>query len=379
NVDGLYSEISREPVNSSFSLVNGEVVITPHVMGVYVDKALLASAAAELVKTEDSETVVPVSTTQPAITFEMAKEKLFSDTLATYRTHFSTSTVNDQNRSENIKLAVAKIDGKILLPGEEFSFNDTVGPRSEDGGYKTAHTYVAGKVVDGIGGGICQVSSTLYNAVLKADLSVVERRNHMFTVGYVPYGQDATVSFGTTDFRFKNSTNWPLKLSASVSKNNYVSFTFTGTNETPGKKVIMTQQILKKIPFKTKYIDDPTLASGKTSVKQEGKEGLVVDVFKTVKVGNTVISQGKLYTNSYNPITEEIRKGTKAVAASEASTAATPAPVAEPAASVPASPAPAAQPSSVAAPQAESSPAPEATGSQVPIQTSDAVATPVVE
>jgi hypothetical protein len=201
------------------------------------------------------------------------------------------------------------INGKILLPGEVFSFNDTVGPRSEDGGYKTAHTYVAGKVIDGIGGGICQVSSTLYNAVLNADLEVVERRNHMFTVGYVPYGQDATVSYGTTDFRFKNSTSWPIKLNATVTKNNYIIFTFLGTNENPDKKVIMTQKIIKNIPFEIKYIDDPTLPAGKTIVKQEGKQGLIVETYKTIKDGTKVISQTKIHTSKYSPLTEEVRRG----------------------------------------------------------------------
>ena len=311
DIDDLYQQINREPSDASFKVENGNTSIIPHITGRKIEKAALSDIASETDKTENMEKVLPVEFIQPQITTEDAYARLFKDTLATMSTHFSTSTQNDKNRGENIKLAVAKINGKILAPGEIFSFNDTVGPRTEEGGYQKAHTYTAGKVVDGIGGGICQVSTTLYNAVLKADLEVLERRNHMFTVGYVPFGQDATVSYGTTDFRFSNSTKWPIQIEAGVTKNNNVYFTFKGTNETPGKSVIITTQILKKTPFTTKYTDDPTLAEGKTAVKQEGKEGYVINTFKTIKQDGKVLSQVKLHTSTYIPLVEEILKGTK--------------------------------------------------------------------
>ena len=104
-----------------------------------------------------------------------------------------------------------------------------------------AHVYSAGKIIDGIGGGICQVSSTMYNAVLKADHTVTERRNHSFTVGYVPLGQDATAFYDAVDFRFVNSTKWPIKLLASI-KNNRFYITIKGTNENPNKEVIIQQR-----------------------------------------------------------------------------------------------------------------------------------------
>jgi vancomycin resistance protein YoaR len=311
NVDDLAGQIDREPADAGFKIVNGKVEVVPHVVGRKIDRTALASVAAELETDENAERVLPVQFIKPQITTDDAHAKLFKDELAYMSTHFSTSTLNDKNRGENIKLAVSKINGRILAPGEVFSFNDIVGPRTAEGGYQTAHTYSAGKVVDGIGGGICQVSSTLYNAVLKADLNVVERRNHMFTVGYVPYGQDATVSYGTTDFRFSNSTRWPIKLVAGITKNNNVYFSFLGTNENPGKKVIITNQTVKKTPFTIKYIDDPTLPEGKQTILQEGKEGYVIDTFKTIKVDDKVISQTKLHTSKYQPLVQEVRRGTK--------------------------------------------------------------------
>lgn len=326
DVDGLFAQLNRQPVNAFFKVIDGNTSIEPHKTGMKIEKSTLESIAEYLKKNENTEKILPVEIVQPEITTEKANSMVFKDQIAYMSTHFSTSNENDKNRGENIKLAVSKINGKILLPGDVFSFNDVVGPRSEEGGYKIAHTYVAGKVVNGIGGGICQVSSTLYGAVLKSDLEVVERRNHMFTVGYVPYGQDATVSYGTTDFRFKNSTSWPIKIEAGVTQNNNVFFSFVGTNETPGKKVIITQDIVKTIPFTTKYIDDPNMPEGKTSVRQEGKDGYIVDTFKTIKADGKVISETKLHTSKYQPLVKEILRGTKKPDATGTTPAATPTP-----------------------------------------------------
>ncbi len=329
DIDGLLAELNREPVNASFEVENGNTSVKPHAAGMRIEKATLESIAAELEKNENMEKVLPVEYILPEITTKKAKDMMFKDQLATMSTRFSASNKNDKNRGENIKLAVSKINGKILVPGDVFSFNDVVGPRTEEGGYQTAHTYVAGKVVDGIGGGICQVSSTLYGVVLKSDLEVVERRNHTFTVGYVPYGQDATVSYGSTDFRFKNSTRWPVKIEAGITKNNDVFFTFVGTNETPEKKVMISQDIVKTIPFTTKYIDDPNMAEGKTSVRQDGKDGYVVDTFKTIKIDGKVISETKLHRSTYQPLTKEVIRGTKKPAAGS-DPSATPAPTLAP-------------------------------------------------
>lgn len=326
NVEDLFTRLNREPVNCLFKVEDGKIAIEPHITGMKIEKTTLAAIASELETNESTGKILPVEYIQPEITIEKANALLFKDQLAYMSTRFSTSNENDRNRGENIKLAVAKINGKILVPGELFSFNETVGPRTEAGGYKTAHTYSGGKVVDGIGGGICQVSSTLYGAVLKSDLEVIERRNHMFTVGYVPYGQDATVSYGTTDFRFINSTNWPVKIEAGVIKDNNVYFSFIGTNELPERKVILTQEILKKIPFLVKQIDDPSMLEGKTYVKQEGKEGYVVNTFKSIEVDGKVISRVKLHTSTYKPLTEETLKGIKKPDATETTPAAIPTP-----------------------------------------------------
>jgi len=312
NVDDLYNRISRKPVNAYAKVTNNTVEIVPHVPGIEIDRAYLESVVAELENIEDIEKELQVTFITPEITTDKAKELLFRDVLATKSTYFSTSGTNNANRGENIKLAASKINGKILAPGEIFSFNDVVGKRTAEAGYKTANVYSAGRVIDDIGGGICQVSSTLYNAVLYSDLEVVQRRNHTFTVGYVPNGLDATVSYGSVDFQFRNSTNWPIKIQAKVT-DNHVYFTLIGTNESPGKKVEIETEVVKTTPFTTKYYDDPTLPEGTTKVKQSGKNGYVVNTYKIIKLNGEVVSRTKLHTSTYIPLQEEIIRGTKKV------------------------------------------------------------------
>jgi len=318
NVEELYAQINIPAQNASTKVENNTVNIIPHVIGKRIDKSKLDALAEELDNTENIERILPVELIKPEITAEDVKTALFRDILCAKNTQFSVSDENNKNRAENIKIAVSKINGKILAPGEVFSFNETVGPRTEDGGYQVAHTYVKGKIVDGIGGGICQVSSTLYNAVLFSDLEVVERRNHMFTVGYVPKGTDATVSYGDVDFKFRNSTAWPLKIEAWVTKNNKVYFSLIGTNEFPGKTVEISPKTIKTNEFKTVYVDDPTIPEGKTEVKQKGMTGYVIDTYKIVKQDGKVVSESKLHTSVYKALDQEVIRGTKKVPAAAA-------------------------------------------------------------
>ncbi len=312
NVDEIYDQIISEPADATYKVENNELILLPHSVGRTIDKARLEEIVKELEKTGGKEYILPVSIVMPAVTSDTASSMLFKDKLASAVTSFGTGTVNGQNRKFNMQLAVKNIDQLILLPGEEFSFNRVVGPRDVEHGYKTAHVYIRGRIEDGIGGGICQVSTTIYNAVLTADLEVAERRNHSFTVGYVPLGQDATAFYGGTDFRFINSTKWPIKLLSKVSGNK-ISFTIMGTNDNPGKTVIISNKILSKTPHTVSTTEDPTLPAGTTKEIQEGLDGYVVETYKTIKVDGKVISQKKLHTSKYNPCTQMLIVGTKPV------------------------------------------------------------------
>jgi vancomycin resistance protein YoaR len=313
NVDELYKQIVSEPEDASYRVENSQLVLQPHKIGRGIDKAQLEAIVAELEKTESTERLLPVTFSMPKITTEIAAASLFKDELAAWHTSFSTGTENGKNRGFNIGLSVAKIDGMVLAPGETFSYNDVVGPRDLAHGFKIAHVYSAGKIIDGVGGGICQVSSTMYSAILRADLEIVERRNHSFTVGYVTPGQDATAYYGGTDFKFKNSTKWPIKILASV-KNNKIYVSLMGTNDNPGKTVIISSKTLSETPYTVKYIDDPTLSAGTTKEILPGLNGIVVETYKTIKQDGKVVSQTKLHTSTYKMYPQDLLRGTKPVA-----------------------------------------------------------------
>lgn len=129
---------------------------------------------------------------------------------------FSTNYVNNPNRTTNLRIASSKITETVLMPGEKFSFNDVVGERTVAAGYKNAAIFVNGQVEDGLAGGICQVSSTLYNAVVGANLKIAERHNHSKLTSYLPGGKDATVVWGVYDFQFVNNRQYPIKIQMSV-------------------------------------------------------------------------------------------------------------------------------------------------------------------
>ncbi len=311
DVEKLYNEISIKPENAQFIAEGKTYKIKKEVPGRSIDKSVLASIISEVQESYNTEKVLPVIFSKPDITSSDVQNNLFKDTLSTFTTRFSTGNTNDANRGVNIRLAVSKINGKILAPGDVFSFNDTVGERTAAGGYKEAHTYVAGQIVDGIGGGICQVSTTLYNAVLLSDLDVVRRSNHQFTVSYVPFGRDAAVSFPDLDLKFKNSTKWPLKIVCYVTNSNVINFSLVGKNDTPTKQVIINTKTIKTIEPTVKNINDPTMYVGTTSVVKSGGNGYVIDTYKIVKVDNKVIKDSKIHTSSYRPLTREVKVGTK--------------------------------------------------------------------
>lgn len=311
SVDEYYNMVNREVRDSTVEFENGKLNVLPEIVGRSIDKASLAAIAAELENADNLERVLPVIFIKPKVTTEDIYAKLFKDTLATMSTQFYTSNQNDSNRGENIRIASSKINGKILAPGEKFSFNDVVGERTEEGGYKVAHAYFQGKIIDEVGGGICQVSTTLYNAVLFADLDVNERINHMFTVGYVPKGRDAAVSYGAVDLKFTNSTSWPIKIVSWVTSDNRIFFSIKGTSDTPGKTVEIYSEIVETLDFETKYIDDPNRPEGETEVKTEGMTGYKVDTYKIIKQDGKIISNTKLHRSIYNPLNKEVIRGTK--------------------------------------------------------------------
>lgn len=194
------------------------------------------------------------------------------------------------------------------MPGQSFSYNGTVGQRTLRAGFKEAGAYVNGEVTTAVGGGICQVSSTLYNAVLRANLEVTNRTNHMFQVGYVPIGTDATVSWGAPDFQFKNNRNYPIKIVATTAgKNVYIKI--FGLKEDNDYDVEILSYRTGTIPFNTTYTSDPSLGEGQTKVVQNGSNGATSVTYKILKRNGQEVSRELVSRDRYQPHNQVIAKG----------------------------------------------------------------------
>lgn len=317
DIETSLTALNRDPVNAEFVKISRtDYEIKPHQMGLKLDRSKLMEVISYVesrTNQEYEEIILPVEFIAPKLTEGELKTQLFRDTLSVYTTHFNTEGENNYNRSINIGLAAESIDGTILLPGETFSFNEVVGPRTAQKGYRTAHIFVAGRITDGTGGGVCQVSTTLYNAVLRANLEVIERHNHMFTVGYVPLGHDAAVSYGYADLVFKNTTAHPLRINAAVSSDNNLSFKICSTNDYPDQKVKIATKTITTTPIAVQYVDDNTLPQGTYIVAENGMEGYVVDTYIRVYNGDVLIKEEKLHRSVYQMYPRKIKRGTAPV------------------------------------------------------------------
>lgn len=247
DLQAVYDAYFRAPVDAAMDMETFE--ITKEVYGYEFD---LAAAQALLDNAQNGETVeIRFRLINPSVTAEDLTEVLYRDVLSSY----STSHTNDANRNNNLRLACEAINGLILMPGEIFSYNGTLGQRTTEKGYLPAGAYLNGQTVASVGGGICQVSSTLYFCTLIADLEIVDRINHSMTVSYLPLGMDATVNWGTTDFKFSNNTNYPLRIEAWVA-GGYVNIQILGTNE-KDYYVRMEYEIIETYNYRTEYQEMP--------------------------------------------------------------------------------------------------------------------------
>lgn len=224
DIEKIYNEVHKEPVNAYYT--KEPFSVYPSENG--IDFNISIDEAKSIISSEKKdEYIIPLKILSPEITTNMIGTEAFPDLLSTYSTQYVAS---NRNRTTNLILAANKINGTVLMPGETFSYNKVVGERTISAGYKEAPIYVEGKVVDGIGGGICQITTTLYNAVLYANLEIVQRTNHQFVPSYAPASRDATVVYGAIDFQFKNNRNYPIKLVCSVA-NGIANFQIFGMRQ----------------------------------------------------------------------------------------------------------------------------------------------------
>lgn len=284
----LHDEISGELQNARYDPETKSIL--PERVGAEFD---VSAAQALLDAAAPGETVLlPAELQFPKVTAKELEQVLFRDVLGTYTTHVGGSA----GRIGNVRLSAGKVNEFVLNAGEIFSYNDVVGERTAANGYQPAPAYVKGETVDEIGGGICQTSSTVYMAALLSNLEIVERYAHRYVPAYIPWGMDATVSWGGPEFRFRNNTDYPVKLVAGVSKKNYLTITVYGT-KTDDVTVKMTNQVLSTTPYETVRQEDATLAPGTQTVKVTPYTGYKVEAYRNLYDGN-----GKLLSSTLESV-----------------------------------------------------------------------------
>lgn len=271
DIEAIHNDVYREMQNAYYTVE--PYAVFPEVKGVDFDQELLANMIMENPDAEEYST--DLIYTDADITIKDFGKEAFPNLLAS----FSTKYVNNPDRTTNLRLAAKKIDGTVVLPGEVFSYNKVVGKRTIDAGYKNAAIYQDGQVTDGLGGGICQISTTLYNAAIEAGMLIEERRNHMFVPTYADAGKDATVVWGSTDFKFENRRSYPIKIEATVSGG-------------------IARVKIYGLKTDEEY-DRYKLSLGSKTIKNTNST-LVVESYRLYKDENgNIVKQDKLYTDTY--------------------------------------------------------------------------------
>ena len=301
DLDAMAEALNAEPSPARYDVEQGKVVDGQVGVELDVEAAryvLEAAAQGEIVE-------LPAQIVYPEMTAQELEAVLFRDVLGTTTTNVSGSSA----RRGNIKLAGASVNGTILNDGDIFDYNQVVGERTTERGYGAAATYVNGETVDTVGGGICQVSSTIYLASLLSNLEIVERYAHRFWPGYIDLGMDATVSWGGPEFRFRNNTGYPIRIDVSY-ENSKLTVTSVGT-KTDDTYVKMTREVLSTTGYETEYVETDELPYGTQKQKQNGYTGYEVKSYRNVYDGSgNLISSTLEAKSSYKSRNEIILVGT---------------------------------------------------------------------
>ena len=301
DIDKIHSEVYKEVKDAYYT--KDPFTIYPEQKGIDFD----VESAKALIQETKEQYEIQLKITNPSKTVKEIGTEAFPDLLGVCKTNYSAS---NKNRTTNLILAAGKINGTVLLPGEEFSYNGVVGKRTVEAGYKNAATYSNGQVVDDIGGGICQISSTLYDAAVFANMDITVRRNHQFVTSYLPAGKDATVVWGSQDFKFKNSRKYPVRITATVS-GVVETVQIWGVKEDVEYDISIETKQISTIKYTTQYVEDPSLPAGTQKVSQAGANGRKVQAYKVMKLNGQVVSRTLLSTDTYRAMTRIVRVGTK--------------------------------------------------------------------
>ena len=303
---GIVNYVNRDPVNSTvatFDFNTKTFTFTDDLPGAYLDAEELYNRVAEKLDAGDYFNSIFV-TPEKRIADVTRTELMNSFGLIS---SYSTKTTSNNNRNTNIRLSAQAINGTTVLPGEIFSFNGTTGERTVEKGYLPAAAISGGQSRDEIGGGVCQTSSTLFNAVARADLEIVERSPHAWPSSYVEKGFDATVNWPGLDFKFKNNTDWPIFIIASYA-DRVVSVSVYGMSLGVDTAIDLESVTTKTIPQPegVNYVINTNLRPGQSEKTVTGRKGYVVETWKIWYQGEREIRRELLFTSTYKAYQETI-------------------------------------------------------------------------
>lgn len=295
----------KAPINAQLKKLPRGFDTLPEASGYKADLNWVATQIQELVtKNEEGLLTIPLLTLEPQYTTSMLKD--YNVPLASFYTTFNG---NDSDRNANIALAAKKIN-TTLQPGEKFMFSKQLEPITVEAGYKNAKVITGESFVDGIGGGICQVSSTLYNALILTDIDIYMRRNHSLPVSYTPLGQDATYATNSVDFQFINNTGYPLYVESYIENNKVIVNLYGYKDFKPDYTAKFQSEVVEVLEApEPLYKEDKTLPVGKEIIQSHAKVGHKVVLYKLYYKNGELIKKEKLNTSVYKPRRAVILRG----------------------------------------------------------------------
>ncbi|OPJ63980.1 VanW family protein [Clostridium oryzae] len=299
-VNRIEKDINAEPVNANIvEKGHGSIEINPDINGRKLDKEKLEKELKEEVRSKNTKNmIIRAHTIEYTAPITVNKLSVINTRIASFTTDFSSSP---DGRCRNIELSSKSINGRLIMPGQNFSFNAAVGKRTTERGYRTAPVLADGRVDSGIGGGICQVSSTLYNAILRSGIKPFEREHHTIPSSYVKLGLDATVSWNDIDFKFKNTLRYPIYVEAHT-ENKKLQINIYSNSSLLKRKYVILNNVYKVIPCLTKNIKDPRLPKGKIVFVQAGHDGYAVKVKRDVYENNKLVKCETISNDMYTEI-----------------------------------------------------------------------------
>ena len=311
--NNVNNQVKVEAVDATISISGSNISVTQETNGKHIDVEGLINEIKGCIDPDPEkaeEVSVELQEYSPRITAEALNK--INGIMSSFSSTFSQA---DSGRVENLRIATGYINGTLLMPGDEFSYNNTIGPTTPERGYKEANTYVGATIVPGYGGGVCQVSSTLYRAVIQANIRSTERRNHSMTVGYAKPGLDATVAAGYIDYKFVNTYDFPVYIQGYLSGNQVVFNMFGNKEAMGGKTYELVNEILETYNYGTEEVKDASLNEGTRIVKSAGANGCKASGYLVTYENGVQINKELISTDVYSARNEVVSVGTKKVEA----------------------------------------------------------------